>query len=230
MRGVGVLILIDQYVFEFAVIFLQHIRIGAENPDRMAEQVAEIAGIQRRQPVLIGLEKLPAPAIGEGARVALGDLSGAEALVLPAVDHHGELARRPALVIQPLGLDELLEEPHDVVGVENGEIALQPGKFRMSPQQLDADGMERAEPRHALDGLADQHADAGLHLARGLVGESHGQDLARECKPGGQDMGNAGGEHAGLAGSGARQHQHRAFRRLDGKPLLRIEALEITRG
>ena len=227
MRRICILIFVDEYVFEFAVIFLQHIRIGAENTDRMAEQVAEIAGVQRRQPVLIGLEELPAPAIGEGACVALGDLSGAEALVLPAVDHHGELARRPALVVQPLGLDELLEEPHDVVGVEDGEIALQPGKFRMSPQQLDPDRMERAEPRHALDGLADQHADAALHFARGLVGESHGQDLARECKTGGQDMGDAGGEHAGLAGSRTRQNKYWAFGRLDGEPLLRIEALEI---
>ena len=86
------------------------------------QKVAEIAGVQRLQPVLIGLVELAALAVGEGAGVALGDLGGAEALVLPAVDHHGELARRPALVVQPLGLDELLDQPHDVVGVEDGEV------------------------------------------------------------------------------------------------------------
>ena len=107
---------------------------------------------------------------------------------------------------------------------------LQPDKFGMAAQQLDADGVEGADPGHALDGRADQHADALLHLARGLVGEGDGEDLARECTAGRQDMGDAGGEHAGLAGAGAGQHQHRAFQRFDGFPLLRIQAGEITRG
>jgi hypothetical protein len=37
-------------------------------------------------------------------------------------------------------------------------------------------------------------------------------------------MGDAGGQHAGLAGAGAGQHQNRAVERLDGVALLRIEA------
>ena len=47
---------------------------------------------------------------------------------------------------------------------------------------------------------------------------------------GGQDMGDAGGEHARLAGAGAGQHQHRAFGGLDGEPLLGVQALEIVGG
>ena len=74
------------------------------------QQVAEIAGVQRLQPVLIGLVELAALAVGEGARVAFGDFGRAEALVLPAVDHLRELARRPALVVQALGLDQLLDQ------------------------------------------------------------------------------------------------------------------------
>jgi hypothetical protein len=37
--------------------------------------------------------------------------------------------------------------------------------------------MEGAEPLHALDGAADEIADAMLHLARRLVGEGDGKDL-----------------------------------------------------
>ena len=93
----------------------------------------------------------------------------------------------------------------------------------MAAQDLDADGVERAEPRHALDGAAHQRADALLHLARRLVGEGDGQDLGAARAARAQDVGNAGGEHAGLAGAGPRQHQHRSVDRLDGGPLLRVE-------
>ena len=45
-----------------------------------------------------------------------------------------------------------------------------------------------------------------------------------------QDVGDARGQHAGLAGAGAGQHQNRAVQRLDRLALLGIEAVEILRG
>ena len=52
-------------------------------------------------------------------------------------DHHlRELARRPALVVQPLGLDELADQPHDVVGVEDGEVGFEPGEFGVATDSL----------------------------------------------------------------------------------------------
>ena len=152
----------------------QHVVMLAEDADRVQQQVAEVAGVQRGQPVLIGTVELAATAIGKGARIAFRNLVGAETLVLPAVDHLREGARRPALVVQPLGLDQLLDQTDDVVGVEDGEVRAQAGKFGMAAEQLDADGVEGAQPRHALDRLADEDADALLHLARGLVGEGDG--------------------------------------------------------
>ena len=211
------------------VVVLQHVRIGAENADRVAEKVAEIAGVERLQPLLIGGEKLAALAVAEASRVAFGNFGRAEALVLPAVDHHGELPRRPALVVEVFGLDELLDQPDDVVGVEDGEVGAQAGKLGMAAQQLDADRVEGAEPRHALDRLADEQADALLHLARGLVGEGDGEDLAGIGEAEAEDMGDAGGEHARLAGAGAGEHQDRPFRGLDGEALLGVEALQIVR-
>ena len=44
-----------------------------------------------------------------------------------------------------------------------------------------------------------------------------------------QDMGDARGQHARLAGAGAGQHQHRPVERLDRRALLGIEPVEITR-
>ena len=49
----------------------------------------------------------------------------------------------------------------------------------MAAQDLDADRMECAEPRHAFERAADQPADAFAHFARRLVRERHGEDLRR---------------------------------------------------
>ncbi len=65
LRGVGVLVLVDEDVFEAAVVVLQHVRIVAEDADRVAQKVAEVAGVERLQPVLIGLVKLAALAVAE---------------------------------------------------------------------------------------------------------------------------------------------------------------------
>ena len=139
---------------KLAVIFLAA-RRGCARKMRIGwqQQVAEIAGVQRLQALLIGRVEFAALAVGEGAGVALGDVGGAEALVLPAVDHLGELLGRPALVVEPLGLDQLLDQPHDVVGVEDGEVGFQAGELGVAAQQLDADRVEGAEPGHALDRL-----------------------------------------------------------------------------
>ncbi len=107
---------------------------------------------------------------------------GRQPAVLPVVDDGFQRARGPALLVDVLGLDHLLDQPQLIVGVENGEVGFQPGQFGVAAQHARADGMERAQPLHALDRAADQRADALLHLARGLVGEGDGQDLRRETR------------------------------------------------
>jgi hypothetical protein len=227
LGGVGVLVLVDEDVSEFPVVFGQHVRVVAEDADRVAQQVAEVAGVQGLQAVLVGLEQFTALAVGESAGVAFRDVLRAEALVLPAVDHLREGARRPALVVEALGLDDLLEQADLVVGVEDGEVGPEAGQFGVAAQDLDADGVEGAEPGHALDRLADEKADALLHLAGGLVGEGDGEDLARPGEAEREDVGDAGGQHAGLAGAGAGQHEDGALGRLDGAALLLVQAIEI---
>ena len=141
----------------------------------------------------------------------------------------GEHAGRPALLVDVLGLEQLLQQPDLVVDVEDGEVGLEADQLGMAAQDLRADRMERAEPRHALDDLPDHGADARLHLARRLVGEGDGEDFRGARAAEREDVGDARGQHARLAGAGAGQHQHRAVERLDRLALLRIEAGEIRR-
>ena len=64
------------------------------------------------------------------------------------------------------------------------------------------------------------------HLAGGLVGEGHGQDAVGGNAAHADQVGDAVGEHPGLAASGAGQHEQRALGRLDGLALLGVQAFE----
>ena len=229
LRDVRILILVDQNELEAALILAEHVGVLAEQPDVFEQQVAEIGGVENLQALLKRLVEFQPLAVGEGGRLAGRHLLGREPAVLPAVDQHGEHARRPALVVDAFGGEQLLQQPDLVVDIENGEVGFEPDQFGMAAQDFHADRMEGAEPGHALDHAADDLADAVLHLARRLVGEGDGEDLAGPGAAGGEDMGDAHGEHAGLAGAGAGQHQDRAVERLDGFALLGIEAGEIRR-
>ncbi len=187
------------------------------------------AALRNLQAFLKGLVEFEALAIGEHGGFAGRHLLGREPAVLPAVDQHRQHARRPALLVDVLRFQELLEQPDLVVDIEDGEVGLQPDQLGVPAQDLHADRMERAEPRHALDHAADDLADAMLHLARRLVGEGDGENFARPGTAEAENVRDAHGEHTRLAGSGAGQHQHRPVQRFDREPLFRIEAGEIGR-
>ena len=201
----------------------------AEQADVLQQQVAEVGGVERLQPLLIGEVELLALAVGKARGFARRHLVGREPAVLPAVDEHGEDARRPALLVELLRFEQLLHQPDLVVDVEDGEVVLQTHQLGVTAQNLHANRVEGAEPGHALDDLPDHLADAVLHLARRLVGEGHGEDIARPRPAEVQNVRDAGGQDPGFAGAGAGQHQHGAVQGLHRLALLRVEIGEIGR-
>ena len=106
---------------------------------------------------------------------------------------------------------------------------LRSAELGVAAQDAGGDGVEGAEPE-AGGGAADQALHATDHLARRLVGEGDREHLPRPGPAGGEDVGEARGEHAGLAGAGAGQHQERAVQRFRRLALLRVQAVEIGRG
>jgi hypothetical protein len=90
------------------------------------QQIAEVAGVERLEALLIRRVELRALAVGEGFGFGGVDLARGPAAVLPAVDEAGEAAGGPALLVEIGGGDELLEEPELIVGVEDREIGLEP--------------------------------------------------------------------------------------------------------
>ncbi len=229
LGDVRVLIFVDQHEPEALLILAQHLRVLAEQADGLEQEVAEVGGVEHFQPLLIGGVELEAASAGEDRGLAGRDLVGREPAVLPIVDHRRERAGGPALLVDVLGLQHLLHQADLIVHVEDGEIRLEADQLGVAAQELDPDGVKGAEPRHALDHLADHAADPFLHLARRLVGEGDGEDVRRPRAAEAQDVGDAGGEHARLAGAGAGKHQHRPVEALDREALLGIEPGQIGR-
>ena len=198
--------------------------MGLEDGQHVEQQIAEIARVEGREPGLVGGVEFLAAAGGEGLALGGVEHRRGQAAVLPAVDQPGELARGPALLVEVGGEDELLEQAQLVVGVEDGEVRLQADELGVAAQHARGDAVEGAEPRHALDRAAGNGGDALLHLARRLVGEGDGEDLARPGLAGGDEVGEARGQSGGLAGAGASQHQHRPLGRQHRLALRRVEA------
>ena len=144
LHRIRILILVDEDEAEAFLILLQHIRIVAEEAQALKQQVAEIRRIQRLQALLIHGVELAALAIGKEGRLACRNASRIKTPVLPIVDLVGELARRPALLVNVLGGDHLLQQADLVVRIENGEAGLQPHQLGMAAQHLGADGVEGA--------------------------------------------------------------------------------------
>ena len=228
LRDVGILILVHEDIAEPALVLSEHVIVLLKDRDHMQEQIAEIDRVQLVQAGLIlPVERRSLAVIGAPLRG--GQIVGRPGAVLPLVDDPRQHPRGPAFVVNARRLYQLLEQAQLVVCVQNGEIRLEIDEFGVTAQELDTDRMKRAEPRHALDPLAHQAADTFLHLARGLVGKGHGQNITRPRATGVHQMYDTRGQRLGLARARPCQHQHGTIQCLRRTALLRVEVIEIGR-
>ena len=194
----------------------------------MQHEIAEIDGVYRAEPRLIGrVERRRTPVRVIGA-VRTRYLVDGQPPVLPTLDDDREGACRPSLLVDVRRPDDLLQQANLVVGVEDGEVRLEPGELGMAAEDPGGDGMEGAEPEPG-GGASHQSLHAADHFARRLVGEGDREHLSGPGAAGGENVGKARGEHAGLAGAGAREHEQRTVERFRRPALLRIQAVEIGR-
>ena len=222
---VGVLVLVDHDVLEALAVLLQHLAVLPEHIEHVQQQVAKIAGVQRLEAILVEPVELLAASVGVAFVLQRIEIAGIEPAVLPAVDQPGELARRPALFVEPFGLDELLQEPELVVGVDDRVVGLQTHELGVAAEHLGGDRVEGAEPGHTFHRRADHVAHTLAHLARRLVGEGDAEDLARPGEAAPDQMRHARGQRRGLAGARAGQHQHRP---LGGQHRFALRRVERT--
>ena len=208
------------------MVLRQHLRMRAQQFRHVQQQIAEIDRVQRRQPRLVGGI--------DGARLAGreirvlggGDARRRQATVLPALDDARHRRRHPAFGVESQRLHHLLHQPDLVVGIQDGEVGRQADERRVRAQHPRAQRMERAEPQ-PFHRTAEDRADPLAHLPRRLVGEGDRQHLAGRGAAGEQQMGEAGGQHARLAGAGAGEHQQRPVERFHRFPLGLVQAGEV---
>jgi len=116
-------------------------------------------------------------------------------------------------------------EGRELVGVVvDGEVGGQAETSRFTAKQANAERVEGADPGFAAIDAAgfEKEAHAVAHLRGGLVGEGDGENrVGRHALL--NQIGDAIGDDAGLAGSGAGQDKNGALRYENGFTLLRVE-------
>ncbi len=227
LRVVGVLVLVDHHVAEPPAVVLGHVGESLQDVNRCHDQVVEVQRVGLAQPLLVhpvGLAQHP---------LAVGGLLGDPAAVRLLVDQvvlevghlRGEAARRVALGVEVELAHDQRHHPLGVGGVVDRERRLEPDRAGLAAQDPHAGRVEGRDP-HPVGPRADQADDALAHLARGLVGEGDGEDLAGPHAPGRQQVGDAVGQHPRLARAGAGDDQQRAALVDDRLALLGVEPLE----
>src|SRR3546814_10117880 len=100
---------VDHDVFEALLILFQHVAMRLEDDENVEQQIAEIAGVEGFEALLVLRVKLAAAAVCVAFGLARVDIGGGEPLVLPLIDQPGELAGGEALFVEIGGGDELLQ-------------------------------------------------------------------------------------------------------------------------
>ena len=207
------------------LILSQHVWMSLQNGQHMQQQITKIHGVQCQQPGLIVRIDFPYAAICNISGLGRPHLIRCQATVFPTRDNTAQHAGRPPLGIEIFGLEHLLQQPCLVINIENCKIRLQADKISMPTQHPRRQRMKCAEP-HLLGHRANHIRHPHFHFTGGLVGECHRQNVPWLRRIGRHKFSQTRSQHAGFAGTCARQHQHRPVQRLDSFLLRGIEAIK----
>ena len=223
LRPVRVLVLVDVEVAPSILVPGEDLRRPVEQLDRLEQEVVEIERADLAETLLV--------ADGEAGDRPLVEVDGVlaeercvEHLVLRPADRAEHRARAElAGQGQVLLPEELLHQARLVLGVVDDEPPVDADRLAVPAEDPRAQRVERP----GLDvapGLADEADDPLAQLARGTVGERHGEDRPRPDVLDADQVGDPVGQHPRLAGSGAGEDQERALGRGHGALLLGIQA------
>ena len=221
---VGVLVLVHQDLGEPLPPAPEHVGMGPQQGHGVAEQVVEVHGPGGQQAPLVLAEHLgDAPLEDVGGPLGVAGRVGA--VVLGRRDDGVDRAGREPLGIEVQVADHVVAEPDRVGLVVDREPGREPEPVGVAAQHPHAGAVERGHP-HALGHRPDQAAHPLPHLGGRLVGEGDGQDVERRQTVAVDEVGDAVGQHPGLARSGPGHHQQGAADVGDGVALGRVQALQ----
>ena len=176
LRAIGILILVDEDVLEPALVLLEFARIVAEQLHGEQQQVIEVDGVPAAELLpVFGID------VRDGLREGIhreGRVLGRQhERVLRIGNGAVHAARRELLRVEAEALHDALHHRLRIILIIDREGRRAPDEMWRGAQHAGANGVECPDP-HAHGRPPEQPTDPLLHLARGLVGERHRQDLA----------------------------------------------------
>src|SRR3990167_6981167 len=225
LQAVGVLELVHQDVREAPLVVRADGVVVAQQFVAAQHQLAEINHALALALVFVELVDLDLLA---RIRVLPLHVARAQALFLATGNEILQLLGRKALVVHVVLLAQALDGRELVLRVQDLEGLRQARRLVVRAQQTVAQAMKGADP-HAAHVHRQHGGQPRHHLLGGLVGEGDGQDAAGRGLAGREQPGDARGEHARLARTGAGQDERMARRQGDGSELLGVERLEHGR-
>ena len=173
---VGILILIHHDVAVAPLVFLQHLRELLEQPDGKQDDIVKIEGVGLPEHFLVQGVDLGGHLQGKVVAGVLPQPVGGQQLVLGAADiaQQGFGAKVPVAEIQ-LG-HGVLDDPHAVVGIVDGEIPAVAQRLNLAAQDTGT-GRVKGGRVDLLAPCAQHGGQPRAQLPRRLVGEGDGKDI-----------------------------------------------------
>ena len=204
---VGVLVLVHKDVAELAAVVVRDFGELLQQEDGAANQVVKVEGVGGPQTLGVdGVNLRDGLLVRVIACHAGGEYLGADQLVLQPGNAVAHGLGRELLGVQVELFNDEAQQALRVGRIVDGEGGLQSQGGSLAAQNAHAEAVEGRDP-HVLGARADQRLDTFAHLSCGLVGEGDGENLAGGRAVGCEQVGDAVGQHAGLAGSSARDDE-----------------------
>ena len=226
LGAVGVLVLVHHDVAEPLLIGGPHIFVVLQQQVAVQQHVVEVHGVG-------GLEALLEPRVHARGLLAhrVGgpglEVGGHHQVVLRLRDAVHQRIHGEALRVDVQAGHDVLVQALQIVGIVDREALGEAEPLGVGAQDAPAHGVEGGHP-HAAGPPAHQLPQTLAHLGSGLVGEGDGEDLPGRRQVLLDDVGDAVGQHAGLAGAGAGQHQQRALGGDDGLALGVVQRIDVN--
>ncbi len=203
LQLVRVLELVDQDVAEAVLVVLPQDLVAVEQLVAAQQQLGEVD-----HALAIALCVVECVELDEAAVVVVVDLDvlRPQARLLRTVDEQLQIARRIALVVDVVRLQQPLDRAQLVSRVEDLEGGRQAGIAVMRAQHPVAQAVKGADP-HAAHVDRQHGGEPRQHFLRGLVGEGDRQHALRRDLSGLDQPRDAGRQHARLAAAGTGEDQ-----------------------
>ena len=204
---VGVLVLVHEDVAELAAVVVRDFGELLEQKDGAANQVVKVEGVSGAQTLRVdGVDLRDGLLVRVIARHSGCVRFGADQLVLQRGDAVAHGLGGELLGVQVELFNDEAQQALRVGRIVDGEGGLQTQGGGLTAQHTHAEAVESRNP-HVLGARADQRLDTFTHFGGSLVGEGDGENLAGGRAVGCEQVGDAVGQHAGLAGARTRDDE-----------------------